>query len=65
MKKSKSGNNQGGYQKFGWKKSPKRKKSGGACNFGMIWKNSAYLPPPDEFTYYLHEILDTLIRNTD
>ena len=42
--KIKNGKNLGGYQKFGRKKSPKRKKCGVLCNFGMICKNSAYLP---------------------
>ena len=33
----------GGCQNFGWKKSKKWKKSGGGCNFGLIWENIPYL----------------------
>ena len=33
----------GGCQNFGWKKSKKWKKSGGGCNFGLIWENIQYL----------------------
>ena len=32
----------------------KTEKSGGVCNFGTIWKNSAY-PPPGSMRFYLKE----------
>ena len=40
---AKRGKNMGGCQNFGWKKSKKWKKSGGGCNFGLIWENIQYL----------------------
>ena len=43
-KNAKVGKNKGGCPKFGWKKSKIWKKSGGGCDFGLIWENRSYLP---------------------